>query len=44
MKLNEQKLDELRDMVPEIMQDANLATNEVILSSLRRDVQILRSS
>ena len=44
MKSNEQKFDELRDMFPEIMQDANLATNEVILSSLRRAGPILRSS
>ena len=44
MQSNEQKFDKLRDMFPEIMQDANLTTNEVILSSLRRDGQIFRSS
>ena len=44
MKSNEQRFDELRDMFPDVMQDANFATNEVILSSLRRAGQILKSS
>ena len=32
------------DMLPDIMKDANRATNEAILSSLRRAGEILRSS
>ena len=44
MKSKQQKFDGLREMFPDIMQDAKLATNEVILSSVRRAGQILRSS
>ena len=44
MKSKDQQFDELREMFPDIMKGANLATNEVILSSLRRAGEILESS